>query len=155
MKVEVDGKDSSQVWSGFRVAKRAAILDRSNLMQNEGSIFLHASHNGYKSKFSGCIHTRFLTLEPRKLIVNDSLDGSYRSAKSFFHFHPDLSVTMKNYKLKVEGEDFLLFGDLNSFNSRICETSWHPEFGISIPNKTLEITFNSEQIEVAFYWYEK
>lgn len=153
--VEVDGKDSSQVWSGFRVAKRAKILDRSNLIQNERSIILSASHNGYKSKFSGCIHTRFLTLEPRKLIVNDSLDGSYRSAKSYFHFHPDLSVTMKNHKLKVEGEDFFLYSNLNSFNSRIFETSWHPEFGISIPNKTLEITFNSRQIEVVFDWCEK
>jgi uncharacterized heparinase superfamily protein len=153
--VEVDGKDSSQVWSGFRVAKRAKILDRSNLIQNKGSIILSASHNGYKSKFSGCIHTRFLTLEPRKLIVNDSLDGNYRSGKSIFHFHPDLSVTMKNHKLKVEGEDFLLYSNLNSFNSIICETSWHPEFGISIPNKTLEITFNSRQIEVVFDWCKK
>jgi uncharacterized heparinase superfamily protein len=153
--VEVDGKDSSQVWSGFRVAKRAKILDRSNLMQNERSIILSASHNGYKSKLSGCIHTRFLTLESRKLIVNDSLDGSYRSAKSFFHFHPGLSVTMENHKLKVEGEDFFLYSNLDSFNSRICETSWHPEFGISIPNKTLEITFNSRQIEVVFDWCEK
>ena len=153
--VEVDGKDSSQVWSGFRVANRAKIFDRSNFIHNENSLFLWASHNGYKTKFSGCIHTRYITFEPRKLIVNDSLDGSYSSAKAFFHFHPDLCVTMKNHKLKVEGEEFFLYSDLNSFNSRICETSWHPEFGVSILNKTLEIIFNSRQIEVVFDWCKK
>lgn len=152
--VEVDGQDSSQVWSGFRVAKRAKILDRSYLIQNK-SLILSASHNGYKSKESGCVHTRNLTLEPRRLIVNDRLVGSYRSAKSIFHFHPGLSVTMENHELKVEGEEFLLYSDLSSFDSRICETSWHPEFGISTPNKALEIIFNTSQIEVAFDWSEK
>ena len=153
--LQIDGKDSSEVWSGFRVAKRAKILDRLSSMEDEKRIFLQASHNGYKSKSSGCIHTRSLTFEPRKLIIKDTLDGSYSFAKSFFHFHPDLRVTMKNHELKVEGEDFLLYSNLNSFNHRICETSWHPEFGISILNKTLEITFKSRQIEVVFDWAKK
>ena len=153
--IEVDGKDSSQVWSGFRVAKRATVFNRSSSIKNDGSIYIYASHNGYKSKFSGCVHTRFLTLEPSKLIVNDNLDGTYRSAKSFFHFHPSLKVYMKGRKLKVEGKDFLLYSDLNSFNSKIYETLWHPEFGISTLNKTLEIEFNSKQIEVIFDWFKK
>ncbi len=150
--IEVDGKDSSQVWSSFRVAKRAKILDRYSSMENESRLLLQASHNGFKSKSTGCIHKRCLTFEPRKLIINDVLDGSFRLAKSFFHFHPDLRVTMKNRKLRVEGKDFLLYSNLSSLNPRISETFWHPEFGISIPNKKLEITFNSREIEVIFDW---
>ena len=59
---------------------------------------------------------------------------------------------MKNRKLRVEGKDFLLYSNLSSLNSRISETFWHPEFGISIPNKKLEITFNTKEIEVIFDW---
>ena len=153
--VEIDGKDSSQVWSGFRVAKRATVFNRSCSIKNDESIHINASHNGYKSKFSGCIHTRFLTLEPSKLIVNDNLDGNFRSAKSFFHFHPSLIVYLKDRKLKVEGKDFILYSDLNCFNSKVYETLWHPEFGISIPKKTLEIEINSMQTEVIFDWFKK
>lgn len=153
--VEVDSKDSSQVWSSFRVAKRASILEKTFSINEKGRIFLQASHDGYKSKFSGCIHKRSLTFENNQLIVNDFLKGNYRSAKSFFHFHPDLDLDLKKNKLEVEGEDFFLFSDLNKFNSRVNETLWHPEFGISISNKTLEIVFDHREIEVVFNWLKK
>ncbi len=55
----------------------------------------------------------------------------------------------------MEGEDFMLFSDLKNFNSRVEETLWHPEFGISIPNKRLEIIFDHRQIEVVFNWCKK
>ena len=59
--VEVDGKDSSQVWSGFRVANRARVFDRCASFKSDNNIILKASHNGYKTLFGGCVHTRKLT----------------------------------------------------------------------------------------------
>ena len=53
--VEVDGKDSSQVWGSFRVVRRAKIVSRYIERKQDGLIVLQASHNGYKSLFGGCI----------------------------------------------------------------------------------------------------
>ena len=54
--VEVDNKDSSQVWSGFRVANRARVVERYCELNINKSIFLRGSHDGYKSLFGGCTH---------------------------------------------------------------------------------------------------
>ena len=60
--VEVDGKDSSLVWSGFRVANRARVIARHAEIKDNHCIELNASHNGYKSLFFGCNHKRKLIL---------------------------------------------------------------------------------------------
>ena len=45
--VEIDEKDSSQVWSSFRVGKRAKIISRSVVNDVGNEVFLVASHSGY------------------------------------------------------------------------------------------------------------
>ncbi|MDB4229134.1 heparinase II/III family protein [Paracoccaceae bacterium] len=150
--VEVDGKDSSQVWNGFRVANRARILCRSAELNRDQSIVLKASHNGYKSLFRGCIHTRKLTFIEESLAVTDLLQGTFRHAKSRFYFHPDLTVSLKNNLLKVEGPKFILQSDLLSKSASLCNSSWHPEFGVEIPNKVLEVQLEKSQLEIVFAW---
>tara|TARA_B110001450_G_scaffold211713_1_gene203407 strand:- start:1590 stop:3227 length:1638 start_codon:yes stop_codon:yes gene_type:complete len=150
--VEVDGKDSSQVWSGFRVANRARILDRFATLKSSNKIILQASHNGYKTLFSGCIHTRKLMFSSTALVVSDSLKGSFNSAKSRFHFHPDLTISLEGGLLRVEGPKFVLRSDLTSQVCSIANSYWYPEFGTEIPNKVLEIDFTSERLEVMFIW---
>lgn len=50
--VEILGKDSSEVWGGFRVANRANIIE---LVENIDHI--KATHDGYNKKY-GILHTR-------------------------------------------------------------------------------------------------
>ena len=70
--VEVDGMDSSQVWSGFRVAKRARVIERT-AESGEEQVTLSASHNGYKSVYGGPVHSRSLSLKSGSLGVVDKL----------------------------------------------------------------------------------
>jgi uncharacterized heparinase superfamily protein len=150
--VEVDGKDSSQVWSGFRVANRARILSRSAQYNGDNSIVLKAAHNGYKSLFSGCIHTRKLLLGDRMLSVIDSLVGSHGRATARFHIHPDLETNFADDLLKIEGRDFVISCDLTGKKAKLSHSTWNPQFGITRDNKVLEIEFSIGQLEVSFCW---
>jgi uncharacterized heparinase superfamily protein len=151
--VEVDGKDSSQVWSGFRVAKRACIIDRFCEVDCDENIRLRASHDGYKSLFfGGCVHSRNLTLTDNSLVVEDSLIGSFSCAKSRFYFHPDLSVQLNDDVLTVLSAEFILTCDLTGCKSSITESFWYPQFGFSLGNKVLEIDFKASKLELSFEW---
>jgi uncharacterized heparinase superfamily protein len=150
--VEVDAKDSSQVWSGFRVAKRARIIDRFSEIQSNQSIWLQATHNGYKSLFGGCLHTRNLHYGANRLMLTDYLKGSFKRARSRFYFHPDLAVSLSNGLLLVEGSAFVLSSDLTSLDVVLVDSSWYPQFGVEMPNKLLEIEFISSKLEILFTW---
>ena len=150
--VEIDGKDSSQVWSGFRVANRAKIVSKYAELNHDHNIVLQAAHNGYKSLLGGCIHSRKLTFSKDSLVVSDSIQGVFRYAKSRFHFHPDLIVSLENNLLKVKGENFILHSDLTGNVASLTTSSWHPEFGVEIPNKILELQFEQPQLDIVFSW---
>ena len=150
--VEVDNKDSSRVWSGFRVGNRAGIVSKHIKLKNDHSIELLAAHNGYKSLFSGCIHTRKLTLNENSFVVSDSLQGTFKHAKSRFYFHPDLIISLEGNELRIEGTEFVLHSNLKGKSALIADSFWHPEFGKEVSNKMLLLDFNKNQLDIEFTW---
>ena len=95
--VEIGGENQTDVWGGFRVAKRANITKLE-----EKSNFIEASHNGYVSQ--GYIHTRSFLWEKKEIILIDKISKSTsNTAKAFFHLHSSLAkplVSGKNVILK-------------------------------------------------------
>ena len=150
--VEVNGKDSSQVWSSFRVANRAKIVSRNVELNQDNCIVLNASHNGYKSMFGGCIHSRKLTLCKDSLSLSDKLQGIFKYAISRFYFHPDLIVNLENNLLSVAGPKFFLHCDLSGLSASLINSSWYYEFGAEKPNKMLELQFDKPKLDVVFTW---
>ena len=149
--IEVDKKDSSQVWSGFRVANRARIIERSSKLKLD-NIFLKAAHNGYKSLIGGCYHSRELVFNGTSLVVRDELHGDFTGAKLRFYFHPDLEVTLESGILLVSGKAFNLRSDLTGEKASLLDACWHPQFGIDIPNKMLLIDLLGNDTETIFDW---
>jgi uncharacterized heparinase superfamily protein len=94
--VKIGSKDQTQVWGGFRVAKRAKIThltEKTNLIE--------ASHDGYLS--DGYNHTRSFLWGEKDLILTDKINKSTsNNAKAFFHLHS--SVT----KPLVDGNNVIL-----------------------------------------------
>ena len=150
--VEIDGKDSSQVWNSFRVANRAKIISRNFKKTDDHANVMQAAHNGYKSLFGGCIHLRKLIFKENSLLVSDTLEGKYKEAICRFYFHPNLSVTLENNLLRVEGPKFVLLSDLNESLASIVDSFWYPEFGVKIPNKVLQLNFQSSKLDTVFTW---
>jgi len=94
--VKIGSKDQTQVWGGFRVAKRAKIthlIEKPNLIE--------ASHDGYLS--DGYKHTRSFLWGEKHLILSDEINRSTNNkAKACFHLH--FSIT----KPLVDGNTILL-----------------------------------------------
>ena len=79
--VKIGDKDQTQVWEGFRVAKRAKIIHLIEM-----SNYIEVSHNGYLG--DGYIHTRTFFWSTNELIIEDKISKSTRNtAIAFFHLH--------------------------------------------------------------------
>ncbi|WP_170150835.1 alginate lyase family protein [Umboniibacter marinipuniceus] len=149
--VEVDGFDSSQVWSGFRVAKRARVISRSHRVIDDRAV-LSASHNGFKKVSGGPIHFRQLELSENSLKVVDAFNGEYGTAVARFYLHPSLKAAINSECLTIIGENFEIKADLKNLQAQLSDTTWHPGFGLSQPNKCLELRFTAEEQSVEFTW---
>tara|TARA_B100000925_G_C22005346_1_gene473384 strand:+ start:87 stop:1721 length:1635 start_codon:yes stop_codon:yes gene_type:complete len=153
--VEVDDKDSSQVWSSFRVANRSEIIFKNAKIEDGRNIELIAAHNGYKSLFAGCIHERKLTFSKNNLVVFDSLKRKFKFAKSRFYIHPNLDVSLEDDCLIIKGARFVLNCNLKGKLFLLKDSFYYPEFGLRVPNKMLELQFEKNNLGITFSWSKK
>jgi uncharacterized heparinase superfamily protein len=148
--VEVDGFDSSEIWSGFRVARRAySSLESSQSHSN--SVRISASHNGYKRLSGKVTHTRTIDVTSSDINIIDKLDGRWRKACGFFHFHPDIVVKQLNPSaislMLPSGLKILM--ETSGIIS-VQASTWHPAFGVAIDNTKCLIAFKSNLLKTVF-----
>lgn len=152
--VEVDQKDSSQIWDTFRVAERANVTKRSIFYDNQ-IIRLSASHNGYKTLIGGCIVNRDLEFSSNQLTIIDSIDGSYNKAFSRLHIHPDIKVKQNEDNVSLETDDFYAICNLKDKCFKISNSKYSPEFNVLLSNKVLEVEILNNQLQLQFDFYSK
>lgn len=79
-----DGKEQSDVWDSFKVAKRAKIIHCQ-----EGTDFIFARHDGYKKL--GVIHERRFQFSEGSIGITDTLTGTgNRKGCAYLHFYPGI-----------------------------------------------------------------
>lgn len=144
--ISVDSYDSSQVWSGFRVAKRAyAKLEKAICDNNE--VVISASHNGYLQQKPKVKHTRTLSCDSHSLVIVDSMSKPIESC-FHLHLHPDVLLKKTNEKsVEVFLADHILCTLSSSEAITIMDSTYHPEFGKSIPNKKIQIPFSNGNLK--------
>lgn len=151
--VVVDGENSSEVWAGFRVARRAMPLGVKLEEKPEG-LLLTASHTGFTRLPGKVTHQRSWAASSNCLIVNDALSGSFKVAVAHLHFHPDVLVLDKGngvFNLILPNKKIVVLRIENADVSLLIST-WHPRFGVSIENKKLELVFRSNRLVTTFEW---
>jgi uncharacterized heparinase superfamily protein len=87
--VALNGENQSEIWSSFRVARRATTTISRDYPNN-----LVASHNGYFRRL-GSIHEREFTLAKVSFSITDRIQGRGRELKdctAYFYLHPDVDV---------------------------------------------------------------
>jgi uncharacterized heparinase superfamily protein len=150
--VVVAGENSSEVWAGFRVGRRARPLD-VKVETLDGVFRVEGSHDGYRHlKGAPRVHRR-VELTQTSLKVEDCIVPSYK-AEARFHLHPEVligeladsgtTLILPNGKLlslRAEGGDF-----------RLEQSSWHPEFGLSLPNRCLVLPFINGRASLIISW---
>lgn len=88
--VTVAGENSSEVWSSFRVARRAHPFDISIHFDN-GDAMIAASHDGYRRLAGSPVHRRTWRLGERSLAVTDTVKPA-RPAVARFIAHPAITL---------------------------------------------------------------
>lgn len=90
----IDGHDSSEVWSSFRVARRARIVDVRVIEETRSeTIGIAAAHDGYRRLSAGLIHERCWQLAPTHLTIYDTVKRYLgHEAVINFHFAPQWQV---------------------------------------------------------------
>lgn len=80
----VEGIDSSEVWGGFRVGRRANVS-----IIEDSPCKIVASHDGFGRK---CCHMRTFDISNANMVIKDVLIGRITNGVSYIHFAPDVNI---------------------------------------------------------------
>jgi uncharacterized heparinase superfamily protein len=159
--VVVDARDSSEVWGGFRVARRA----RARLLQVDSGppAIVEASHDGYRRLAGRQEHLRRWVLERGYLEITDQVSPPTRSAVAYFHLHPDIIVEMPGTPeaggvgviLGVPGRGPVRVTFSGAASIQLARGAWHPHFGIAVPNSCLQVRLAGAILRTQLTWAEE
>lgn len=147
--VTVNGEDSSEVWAGFRVARRARPFDLQ-ISRDRTRIRVSCSHDGYRRLPGSPIHRRTWEAGVGFFRVCDRIEGRFSSAISRVYLHPDVQMT-KDGSLLLPGGQCLRFTVTGGAWS-ILPSVWHPGFGQSVFNNCIEICLSDAESVIEFNW---
>lgn len=151
--VEIDGTDSSEVWAGFRVGRRARPFSIS-VSSHEGATTIAASHDGYRRLMGGSIHTRTWRCTPNQLDVIDSIEGKWSSAIARFHLHPavrPVDAESGSVLLRLPSATTCLLTVAGGAPT-VVDSTWHPEFGKAVSSNCVEVRIEGDQLHSHFEW---
>lgn len=151
----VDGRNSSDVWSGFRVGQRARIVTRA-ITISDASDVIEGAHDGYiRQSIAGAHHRRW-DLREHQLVVEDRIDRGRRPAVANFLFHPDLVIEQTSPDARsgrADGPSGVdLFWEVEHGSATIEVSTYHPMFGVAVPTKLLAVALKDNCSRVRFVW---
>jgi hypothetical protein len=151
--VEIDGQDSTEVWGGFRVARRAKPFGL-HIKQDDNRLFLiGCAHDGYKRLPGKMVHRREWRFFENSLEMVDTLEGSFKQAIGRLFFHPIVSVEATGNTGRAElGNERVLHWQVEGALCQLVPAEYHPEFGLSEPNVCLEMHFNGPRCAIRLSW---
>ncbi len=153
--VVIDGQDSSEVWGSFRVARRAYPFD-VRLQAAPGEQQASARHDGYRRLPGKPVHARHVTLAPGRLRVDDRIEGRFRQAQSRFHFHPAATVSLDpegtQGHCRLPDGRVLAWRCREARSARLEAATWHPGFGITVPNQCLALDWQGPRCVFEMQW---
>lgn len=151
--VEVDGQSSSEVWGGFRVARRAYPFDLVVLDHPE-VLSVACSHDGYKRLHGKPVHRRSWQLSQNHLEVGDTVLGSGFSAVARYILHPGVSVERiapDSFHLKL-GNGKLILVKVGNGLGRLENAGFAPEFGKVLPTQCIAVDLQDGNSQVRLSW---
>lgn len=151
--VVINNKNSSEVWGGFRVARRAYPRD---LVINETpkSVSVTCAHDGYCRLSGKPIHRRRWEFSDSSLTISDQITGDFESAVAYFHVHPDIGISANSdsgWLLQLpKGQKITVYVEMG--DSNWSPSFYAPEFGKRIKTKCLEVPLGQEGACVTINW---
>jgi uncharacterized heparinase superfamily protein len=147
--VEVAGIDSSEVWSGFRVGRRARPLD---LQVADGKI--SCAHDGYRHLAGAPLHRRNWHMARGMLRVEDRLQPAGHHAVARFPLAPGLELRADSARrwTVLDGETSVAEVEVSAGDGMIVETRHAGGFGMLLPNQTLAVALHEGHASTCWRW---
>lgn len=142
--IEIDGQNSSEVWSGFRVARRAVPfnIQLNSISESNSIINFSASHNGYLRLKNKAIHSRKFELSNNTWCIKDEVNGFGNKVVSRFYLHPEILAqkTKTGIILSKKNIDLINLKYDLKLDLKIVDSLYHDEFGVNKKNKCIIVT---------------
>jgi hypothetical protein len=141
--ISIDDLNSSEVWAGFRVAKRAkvhSIKETKNLIE--------ASHSGFKE--IGANHKRKFKKFDGLFSVEDYIDSKKdHKIESYLHFHPNCDIVYSENIITIDSELKIIF---NGYSDLFLEKyNYNLGFNKVIESKRIRALVNKySRIEIYY-----
>jgi uncharacterized heparinase superfamily protein len=154
--VVVNAQNSSEVWGGFRVARRAYPFGlQIHLLHDATVAEVRCAHNGYVRLPGKPIHHRTWCMDAHGMTVTDRVVGSHESAEARFHFHP--AVQVETGPCQAEGTATLPDGTVMTWKldhgqAQLEASTWHPRFGEDETNACLSVKLVEGFSTLHFSW---
>jgi len=157
--LQIDEENSSEVWASFRVARRAKIRDlrafpptdqACNLRDSAEALKISAAHDGYERLRGVGLHRRQWKLSENHLEILDAVEGRGEHEIRFaFHLHPTwraAQIEANRFEIMPmesipELKKPIVLEMESPFAPQISSSSYHPEFGLAVPNQKIVGTF--------------
>lgn len=152
--VEINAENSSEIWSEFRVARRANPKGLT-IETLDNKITITCAHDGYTRLAQPVTHHREWIISPKAIQIKDKLTGSYTKAISLFHFHPEIRIMElgnSNFECYLPQGQKVLLSVKGGKSCSIESSTWHPNFGISIDNRCLVVEFANNELITEINW---
>ncbi|HPL68125.1 MAG TPA: alginate lyase family protein [Smithellaceae bacterium] len=151
--VMIGRKDSSEVWGGFRVGRRAKPFGLEIKETVPKGVLVRCAHDGYQRLAGKPIHWREWYFEEQSLMVKDVITGKSADAIGRVHFHPSVKIDGENnlYVFHLSyGKDISC--QVRKGCSRLVDSTYNPKFGVSYANQCMEVELDNNESQIVFNW---
>jgi uncharacterized heparinase superfamily protein len=147
--VEVGGADSSEVWSSFRVGRRARVL-----AVDVADWTVSAAHDGYRFLPGRPVHRRSWRLEVDALVVEDHVQPAQHAATARYILAPGLQLLEKGAgKWAItEGGAQLAAVEVTRGEARVEPATYGPDFGVVLSTHCLAIALRDGRAVTRWTW---
>ena len=142
--LELNRENSSEIWSGFRVGRRARVSN-VYIKSDESQYELVAQHNGYRYLSGRPVHSRRILFSEGELEIIDEINKNSHLGCVRFHIHPRIKLFIAEcgscgFLMFPDGSEVVWEADADLVFEEDNEYAW--EFGKKIPMKTLVLQQN-------------
>jgi uncharacterized heparinase superfamily protein len=149
--VAVEGRDSSEVWASFRVARRARPLPM-RWGRDGDSLWIEAGHDGYRRLAGRVTHYRRWVLAPDRLVVMDRLAGRFQTATATWLLAPTVPASREDDSVVLSLADGACRFSAEGAAPCLEPASWHPRFGQAQATQRIHLAFQGPALTTTMTW---
>lgn len=149
--VTIDGADSSEVWGGFRVARRAKPFGLK-IDERDGELAISCAQDGYQRLPGRPVHRRTWRFGDAWLAITDMIEGPFQEGIARYFLHPEVALQEGEQSLNVPGFAGRICWRVEGGLARIVPSTYHPEFGVSLPSHCIEVKLLTDRCELVLNW---